>query len=234
MELFHNPIFARALCLIIGYAFGIFQTAYIYGKFHKVDIRDVGSGNAGTTNTLRTFGFKAGLLVFIGDFVKPILASLVVRLIFGKIFSDSITLLILYAGFGAILGHNYPFYLKFHGGKGIATTAGVFAALGCWQLDLVWFWSFILTVIITRYVSAGSLIMIALEYGAFALFISLGWIDGGATIAILYEVLIVAFVISGFAFFRHKENIKRLATGTENVLSFSFFKKKSKDVPKGE
>ena len=220
----------RLICLVIGYAFGLFQTAYFYGRAHQIDIRKVGSGNAGTTNTLRTFGFKAGLIVFLGDFIKPILAALVVYLLFMKTHQDTITLLVLYAGFGAILGHNYPFYLKFHGGKGIATTAGVFAALGCWQLDLVWFWTFILMVLITRYVSAGSLTMITLEFVAFCVFINLGYIGGIGTYAALYETLIVALVISLFAFFRHRENIRRLYMGTENVLSFSFFKKKAAEV----
>ena len=114
----------RLICLLIGYVFGLFQTAFIYGKAHGIDIREKGSGNAGTTNTLRVFGTKAGLLVFAGDCLKCIFAVLLVRLLFGQSHGDIIYLLCLYTAAGAILGHNYPFYMGFRGGKGIAVTAG--------------------------------------------------------------------------------------------------------------
>ena len=115
----------RIACLLIGYVFGLFQTAYFYGKAHGIDIRQHGSGNAGTTNTLRVLGTKAGLIVFAGDCLKCIAAVALVRLIFGSTYHDIIYLLCLYTGAGAILGHNYPFYLNFKGGKGIAATAGM-------------------------------------------------------------------------------------------------------------
>ena len=78
----------RLVCLAIGYVFGIFQTAYIYGKMHGIDIRQCGSGNAGATNTLRVLGKKAGLIVFLGDVAKTVLAVLAVRLIFGSKYPD--------------------------------------------------------------------------------------------------------------------------------------------------
>ena len=105
----------RLICLLIGYVFGLFQTAFIYGKAHGIDIREKGSGNAGTTNTLRVFGTKAGLLVFAGDCLKCIFAVLLVRLFFGQSHGDIIYLLCLYTAAGAILGHNYPFYMGFRG-----------------------------------------------------------------------------------------------------------------------
>ena len=89
----------RVICLCIGYVFGMFQTAYIYGRAHNIDIREHGSGNAGTTNALRTLGKKAALVVFIGDMLKAIIPSIIVRLIFKDIFPDSMTLLVLYTGF---------------------------------------------------------------------------------------------------------------------------------------
>ena len=118
----------RILCLAIGYVFGLFQTAYIYGKMHGIDIRQHGSGNAGTTNTLRVLGTKAGLIVFAGDVLKCVCAIVACSLLFGKNHPDMIYLLKLYAAAGAILGHNFPFYLGFKGGKGIAATAGLILA----------------------------------------------------------------------------------------------------------
>lgn len=115
----------RIICLLIGYAFGLFQTAYIYGRLHGIDIRNYGSGNAGTTNTLRVFGTKAGLLVLVGDIMKCILAVVLVSCLFGSSHPEMVYLLKLYAAMGAIVGHNFPFYLKFKGGKGIAATAGL-------------------------------------------------------------------------------------------------------------
>ena len=111
----------RLVCVAIGYLFGLFQTAYIYGKLHGIDIRNYGSGNAGTTNTLRVLGTKAGLIVLAGDILKCILAIAAVRLLFaGGVHEDMYYLLAMYAALGAILGHDYPFYLGFKGGKGIA------------------------------------------------------------------------------------------------------------------
>ena len=115
----------RFICLLIGYAFGLIQTGYIYGKMKGVDIRKEGSGNAGSTNALRTMGIKAGLVTLLGDCFKCVFAVVTVYLIYGKTYADIFPLLAMYAGMGAVLGHNYPFYLNFKGGKGIAATAGV-------------------------------------------------------------------------------------------------------------
>ena len=115
----------RLVCLLIGYIFGLFQTGYFYGKTQGVDIRKMGSGNAGSTNALRTMGIKAGMITLLGDCFKCVIAVLVVRGIYGQSHADILPLLSLYTGFGAVLGHNFPFYLKFKGGKGIAVTAGI-------------------------------------------------------------------------------------------------------------
>ena len=126
----------RIYCLLIGYVFGLFQTAYIYGKAHGIDIREHGSGNAGTTNALRVLGRKAGLIVFAGDTIKCILAVVVTGLLFDKSHPDMIYLLKIYAAAGAILGHNFPFYLNFKGGKGIAATAGMVLAFHGYMIPL--------------------------------------------------------------------------------------------------
>ena len=114
----------RIICLIIGYICGLFQTSYIIGRMHKTDIRDYGSGNAGTTNALRTFGRKAGALTLLGDVLKCVIAVVLVNLIFGKTYGEIMPLLSVYAAAGCILGHNFPFYLNFRGGKGFAASVG--------------------------------------------------------------------------------------------------------------
>ena len=118
----------RVVCLLIGYVFGLFQTAFFLGKAKGIDIRQHGSGNSGTTNTLRVLGTKAGLIVFLGDCLKAIIAVCLVRFLFSETYPDLEYLLCLYTGAGVILGHNYPFYMNFKGGKGIAATAGMVIA----------------------------------------------------------------------------------------------------------
>ena len=109
----------RLLCLAIGYLFGLFQTSYILGRVHGIDIREYGSHNAGTTNMLRTMGLKAGLLTFAGDCGKCILAVVLVRVVFGKIHADILPLLEFYAAAGTILMVIIRFILDFVAAKGL-------------------------------------------------------------------------------------------------------------------
>ena len=154
----------RIICLIIGYIFGLIQTAYIYGEIKHIDIREHGSGNAGTTNALRTLGKKAGLITFLGDTLKPVAAMAICYFIFRDRAPESVKALILYAGAGAMMGHVFPVYLGFRGGKGIATLGGVGIFFSC--LSGIWFALpisiiiFILIVAVTKYVSLGSIIML--------------------------------------------------------------------------
>ncbi len=115
----------RILCLAMGYAFGLIQTGYFYGKLHSVDLHKYGSGNVGTTNALRVLGWKAGLIVFLGDFLKTVIPCMLVRFVLFQDRPEMTYVLMLYTAFGVILGHNYPFYMGFKGGKGIAATAGL-------------------------------------------------------------------------------------------------------------
>ena len=99
----------RLICIVIGYIFGLIQSGYLYGKANHMDIRQYGSGNAGSTNVLRVMGKKAGAIVFLGDFFKAVFAMAVCRLLFKG--NADVDLLALYAGLGVTLGHNFPFYL---------------------------------------------------------------------------------------------------------------------------
>lgn len=211
-------IVSRILCLAIGYLFGLFQTGYIYGKAHNIDIREHGSGNAGTTNTLRTLGWKAGAITFFGDLFKAVLAVLVAWLIFKDRYPDTVKVLEMYAGLGAVLGHNFPFYLKFKGGKGIACTGGFI--LACfWQAVPVCLGLFIIVVAITRYVSLGSIFVVLSFFAQLVIFVETGIIS----VAEIHvpEVYIVGGIFTLLALWKHKENIKRLVKGTENKFGTS-------------
>lgn len=203
----------RIICLIIGYAFGLIQTSYFYGRLHGIDIRQYGSGNAGTTNALRVLGTKAGLIVLAGDILKCIAAVVTVRLVFGSSHPEMIYLLCLYTGTGAILGHNFPFYMNFKGGKGIAATAGLILSFHPYfvVMGVAVFFGIFFT---THYVSLGSLLVylgfviemvVCGQMGVFA----------GATQAQLYEMYLISFLLAGMAYWRHRENILRLFHGNE-------------------
>ncbi|MCM1143356.1 MAG: glycerol-3-phosphate 1-O-acyltransferase PlsY [Blautia sp.] len=202
----------RIICLLIGYVFGLFQTAYIYGKLHGIDIRDYGSGNAGTTNTMRVLGTKAGLLVLFGDIIKCILAIVITGVLFGKSHPDMIYLLKLYAATGAILGHNFPFYLKFKGGKGIAATAGLILSFHPYFIPMGVLLFFV-TFFTTHYVSLGSLLVYA---GFIIEIVVLGQMGiFGMSQAHLTELYILAAFLTVMAYYKHRENIARLLKGEE-------------------
>lgn len=191
------------LCLLIGYIFGCFSTGYFVGRKNKLDLRKYGSGNIGMTNTIRTLGAKAGIITLAGDMLKAILAILLVRYLLFPGY-EYLPLLTLYTGLGVVLGHNYPVWLKFKGGKGIAATSGVLVAFDplivpfCLPM-------FLLIVAITRYVSLGSL-FIAVFFPAWILIRHPGDI----------HMLVVSLIFMLSAFITHRSNIKRLINGTEN------------------
>ena len=208
----------RVICVIIGYAFGLLQTGYIYGRLHHVDIRKEGSGNAGTTNALRTLGGKAGAVTFLGDAFKCIFAVLCVSFLFGRSHGDIQPVLAMYAGMGAVLGHNYPFYLGFKGGKGIAATAGLLAStVNIWMV-LICLFAFVGIVAATRYVSVGSLAVVVIYFIEIVVYGQMGGF--GLEAPELYEMYAVAALLIVSAFYKHKANIQRLLSGTENKLSF--------------
>lgn len=205
----------RLLAVAIGYVFGIFQTGYIYGKIRGVDIREHGSGNTGATNSLRTFGWKGGAITFAGDCLKAVLAIAFAVFLLEDYFDGDVLLLELYAGLGAVFGHNFPFYLKFRGGKGIACTAGVCFVV-CPAAVPVCLTVFVLCLVLSRYVSLGSILMALL-------FIIQVFVFNGYEILGLYgsealEFNVLAFILGAMAIVRHRENILRLLNGTENKI----------------
>lgn len=203
----------RIICLLTGYVFGLIQTGYIYGKIIHKDIRQYGSGNSGTTNALRVLGKKAGVIVFLGDFLKAVILCLLVKFLYGKTMPEMAPLLMLYGGLGVVLGHNYPFYLKFKGGKGIAATSGVIITMD-WRITLVCLAAFVISVAITRIVSIGSLLVVTIFLG---MWIGLG-LAGLLPLSgpYLTESFVVVLVFTALAYWRHRANIKRLINGTEN------------------
>ena len=208
----------RIICLAIGYIFGLFQTGFIYGKLHHIDIREYGSGNAGTTNTLRTLGWKAGLVTFLGDAGKAILSMLLAWILFHEKYPGQVSLLEMYAGLGTVLGHNFPCYMKFKGGKGIACTAG-FLITFYPPLAILCLLVFVVTVAVTRYVSLGSILVSVCFYIQLIVFGQMGylWVDK----ELLPETYVVGAVFTVLAIWRHRANVKRLLTGTENKFSIS-------------
>ncbi len=207
----------RIICVCIGYAFGLLQTGYLYGRLHHIDIRKQGSGNAGTTNALRTLGWKAGAVTLLGDAFKCVFAVLAVQQIFKNSHADILPLLSMYAGMGAVLGHNYPFYMKFKGGKGIAATAGLLLSTTTPVMVLVCLAAFVGIVAATRYVSAGSLAVVVIYLLEIVYLGETG--TYGMETGYLYEMNGIAAFLMLSAFFKHRENIKRLLNGNENKIS---------------
>jgi len=192
----------RLLCILIGYFIGCFQTAYILGKtVRKIDIRQFGSGNAGTTNVIRVMGWKSGIITFAGDLLKGILAVLICKMIFPENLSAA-----LYAGCAAVAGHNWPVFLKFKGGKGIATTIGILLAFD-FKIGIICAAIMAIVILITRFVSLGSILMAISIPVLFSIF----WRSN-------YELMILALLLMGSALFRHRTNIERLLSGKESKL----------------
>lgn len=186
--------------IVLSYLIGCFSSAYLIGKtFKNMDIRAHGSGNSGATNALRVMGFKLGALTFLLDFSKGIVAILIGVRIMGTTGG-------LLAAIFVVLGHDWPIFLGFRGGKGIATTIGALAILN-FQVALAAVSIGIIVALLTRYVSLGSIVFLILV-PIISLFI------GNFNKYFLITTILLAIV----GIYRHKENIKRLINGNENKL----------------
>lgn len=208
----------RILSLMIGYAFGLIQTGVLYGRMRGIDIRKHGSGNSGATNTQRVLGTKAGIIVLAGDLLKCFIPCLIARYMFGSADPGQALLYVLYAGTGSILGHDFPFYSGFKGGKGIASSTGLILALYDMRVFLPCFIVFMLCVFVTKYVSLGSILSAATFFISWTVVTANGW-NSLAESARL-ESCMVVFFVSALAIVRHRSNIGRLLAGKENKFSF--------------
>lgn len=195
------------MLILIGYLFGSFQTSYILSTSIKgKDIRTLGSKNAGTSNMVQTFGWKLGALTLLGDVLK-----IIVPLIIAKHYFHAEPLFVFLMGVGGVLGHNFPFYLKFRGGKGTATTLGMLLIFD-YKVFLVFLAVLIIVAIISDYIALASLVSVA------------------AIPLILYMLHNNPYIISASAglsavcVYVHRSNIKNILSKKENKIS-SVFKK---------
>lgn len=195
------------IVIIMGYLFGCFQTSYFIGRiFKNVDIRNLGNGNAGASNTTVTLGWKYGILVGIIDILKAVFSILIIKVLFDRQVSNSFLLFLLYLnGFFVILGHDYPFYLDFKGGKGTASLIGMLLIIDI-RLGLIGILSIVIVTIVTDYIPIGTI-------GLLFSFI-LG------TILFKYNVgcTIVAIAIMMLSIYKHIPNIRNIIAGTETGL----------------
>ena len=215
---------ARIISILIGYACGHFLTGFFYGKTQHVDLRKVGSGNVGTTNTYRNLGPKAGILTLLGDVFKVVLSVLIVWLLYRNNAGVNVKVLEYYAALGTILGHNFPIFMKFHGGKGIACTGGLMVAV-CPICVPICLTIFLVTVLTVKYVSLGSILVCISFFIQILVFGRMGML--GVAGADLIEVYILAAVVMVLGIARHHANIGRLIHGTENKFYFKPKKQES-------
>ncbi|WP_036728717.1 glycerol-3-phosphate 1-O-acyltransferase PlsY [Peptoniphilus mikwangii] len=190
------------ITIIISYLVGSISGSYIIGKvFLNKDVRKYGSGNAGTTNAIRVFGIKWGIITFLIDFLKGIIIVLLSK----NIFKVNETLVLINILFG-IVGHDYPFYMKFKGGKGVATTLGALLITN-FQLTFFCFLIWIFVTMASKMVSLGSIfffVSIIVLFLSFSSYNNIG--------------LSIIFVIGLLGIYKHRSNIKRIINGTENKI----------------
>ena len=197
---------------IIAYLLGrISFSVIISKKMAGFDVREKGSGNAGSTNVLRTVGKKAAVLTLICDCLKGVLAILIAY-IAGNIVKDiDKSLLVQLAGIFVVIGHTFPVFFKFKGGKGVATSLGVLLMVN-WQIGLICLVFALVLMALTRFVSLGS-VAAAVLFPVLTVFIRTNYLVPGNYI--IFGIILAVLVI-----FNHRENVKRLLEGKENKLSF--------------
>ena len=205
-----------AVMAIIAYLIGSINFSVILSKkMAGFDVREKGSGNAGTTNMLRSVGKKAAAITLVLDILKGVVAILIAMAV-GRIFENSNgALLVQVAGVAVILGHTFPIFFKFKGGKGVATSLGVLI-MSNWQIGLICLVFALILIALTQMVSVGS-IAAAILYPVLTLFIPQNYIVPG-------NYLIYSIVLAVIIVFNHRENVKRLLSGTENKISFKTVK----------
>ena len=199
---------------IIAYAIGSINFSVIISrKFAGFDVREKGSGNAGSTNMLRSVGKKAAVITLLCDILKGVVAILI-AVITGWIFKDvDKALLVQIAGLLVIVGHTFPIFFEFKGGKGVATALGVLLITN-WQIGLICLVFALVLMALTRMVSVGS-VGAAILFPVLTLFIHSNYLVSDGSGYLVYSIILALLVA-----FNHRENIKRILNGTENKLSF--------------
>lgn len=203
---------------IIAYLIGSVSFSVIFTKkFAGFDVREKGSGNAGSTNVLRTAGKKPAALTLLCDILKGVVAVGIAILIGLIVKADDNTkaILVQLAGIFVVVGHTYPIFFGFRGGKGVATALGVLLITN-WQIGLICLLFALIIMAVFKIVSLGS-IAAAILFPVLCMFLTQHFIVHGSTLSyIVFGIVMAAIVV-----FNHRANIKRMATGTENKLSFS-------------
>lgn len=206
-----NRIF---ITIFLGYIFGCFQSSYFLGKiFKKIDIRTLGNGNAGASNATVSFGWKFGVSVAILDILKTIISTIIIRILFQNSLSEGNLIFLIYLnGLFVILGHNYPFYLNFKGGKGTASLVGLLFAINI-KFGLLGILTMLIITIVTDYISLGTI-------GLVILFV-LGSIYFKFNIYCIFISIFVAIL----SVYKHIPNIKNIISHQENGLRKALNKK---------
>lgn len=207
------------LVTIVAYLLGSISFSVIFGKkFAGVDVREKGSKNAGSTNVLRVAGKKAAICALICDILKGVVAVLIAFIVAKIIGQEGIdgALLIQLASFAVVIGHTFPIFFKFKGGKGVATALGVILVVN-YQIGLICLVFALLIMALTRMVSVGSM-GAALLFPVLTVFITQNYIITPVSAANSYLPLAVAIAV--LVLYNHRTNVKRLLDGTENKLSF--------------
>lgn len=203
---------------IIAYLIGSVSFSIIFTKrFAGFDVREKGSKNAGTTNVLRTAGKGLAVLTLICDILKGV-AAILVALLVGEMIkgTDEIrAILVLIAGIFVVIGHTFPIFFKFKGGKGVATSLGVILMVN-WEIGLICLVFGVILIAISRMVSLGSLGS-AILFPILCIFSNTNYIVGGEKAHFPY--IIFSIILALIVIFNHRENIKRLANGTENKIN---------------
>ena len=200
---------------IISYLLGSINPAIIISKkFYGDDIRTHGSGNAGMTNVMRTYGKKMAILTFLGDFLKALIASVIGRAILG-VFGAYM------AGFFCFLGHLFPCFYKFKGGKGVVTTCAM-VLMTDWRVFLVLLVIFVIIVAATKYISLGSVIGVMFYPIVLDRVWALFGCDDRQRIVMIFVLGVMLLTL-----WKHRENLKRITKGTENKFTFKVKDKKA-------
>lgn len=206
---------AYIVIAIIAYAIGSINFSVIFSrKYAGFDVREKGSGNAGTTNMLRSVGKKAAAITLLCDILKGVVSILIAVIIGNIVKSSDKALLVEIAGIAVVLGHTFPIFFEFKGGKGVATSLGVLLMTN-WQIGLICLVFALVIMALTKMVSMGS-VGAAVLFPILTLFINHHYIVEANGFKFFFYSIILAAIVA----FNHRENIKRILNGTENKLSF--------------